>query len=75
MLKEAWRVRDHPNMHYVFYEDLKADIDGELKKINDFIGTELTDQQLQNVWGLFLWYLITVSNEFPFWRLNPLWFQ
>ena len=49
MLKEAWAVRDHPNMHFIFYEDLKADIDGELKKINDFIGAGLTQQQLKNV--------------------------
>ena len=49
MLLEAWAVRDHPNMHFVFYEDLKADIDGELKKINDFIGAGLTQQQLKNV--------------------------
>ena len=53
MVKEAWAVRDHPNMHFVFYEDLKADIDGELKKINDFIGAGLTEQQLKNVRNLF----------------------
>ena len=49
MLLEAWVKKDHPNMHFVFYEDLKADIDGELKKINDFIGTGLNEQQLKNV--------------------------
>ena len=49
MLKEAWAVRDHPNLHFVFYEDLKEDIDRELRKINDFIGTGLSDQQLKNV--------------------------
>ena len=51
MLLEAWAKRDHPNMHFIFYEDLKADIDGELKKINDFIGAGLTEQQLKNVSG------------------------
>ena len=49
MLKEAWAVRDHPNMHFTFYEDLKTDVDGELKKINDFIGAGLNEQQLKNV--------------------------
>ena len=49
MLKEAWEKKDHPNMHFVFYEDLKADIDGELKKLNDFIGAGLNEQQLKNV--------------------------
>lgn len=48
-LKEAWEKRHHPNLHFVFYEDLKEDIMGELRKLNDFLGTELTDNQLNNV--------------------------
>ncbi|XP_071550622.1 sulfotransferase 1A1-like [Panulirus ornatus] len=48
-VKEAWEMRDHPNMHFVFYEDLKADIMTELKKLNDFLGTDLTQAQLENV--------------------------
>lgn len=48
-LKQAWRLRSHPNMKYIFYEDLKADIVGEIKKIAAFIEVTLTDQQLNNV--------------------------
>ena len=36
-------------MHFLFFEDLKADTKGELKKINDFIGVGLSEQQLNNV--------------------------
>lgn len=48
-VKEAWEMRDHPNMHFVFYEDLKADIMTELKKLNDFLGTDLTQAQLEKI--------------------------
>ncbi|XP_027237354.2 sulfotransferase 1C4 [Penaeus vannamei] len=48
-LKEAWQRRDHPNLHFVFYEDLKADITGELKKLDAFLGTGLSGDQLANV--------------------------
>jgi len=33
----------------VFYEDMKKDIVSELKKIDNFLGTKLTDAQIQNV--------------------------
>ncbi|KAK4320406.1 hypothetical protein Pmani_008715 [Petrolisthes manimaculis] len=48
-IKQAWQKRNHPNLHFVFYEDLKADIQGELRKINQFLSTGLTEQQLKNV--------------------------
>ncbi|XP_050736796.1 sulfotransferase 1B1-like isoform X3 [Eriocheir sinensis] len=49
MLKEAWEKRNHPNMHFVFYEDMKADVMGELKRLDAFLGTKLTPQQLEGV--------------------------
>lgn len=48
-LKEAWEKRHHPNLHFIFYEDLKADIMGELRKMDKFLGTKLTEDQLENV--------------------------
>ena len=48
-LKGAWALRNHPNMLFIYYEDLKKNIQGELQKINDFIGTNLTKEQLKNV--------------------------
>ncbi|XP_063609965.1 sulfotransferase 1C4-like [Penaeus indicus] len=48
-LKEVWQRRDHPNLHFVFYEDLKADIKGELKKLDAFLGTRLSEDQIANV--------------------------
>ncbi|KAK3871144.1 hypothetical protein Pcinc_023706 [Petrolisthes cinctipes] len=48
-IKQAWQKRNHPNLHFVFYEDLKADIQGELRKLNQFLSTGLSEQQLKNV--------------------------
>lgn len=48
-LKEAWEKREEPNVHFIFYEDLKSDNVGELKKLDKFLGTNLTDKQLENI--------------------------
>lgn len=46
---EGWAKRDHPNVLFLFYEDMKEDIIRELQRINTFLGTELTLEQLQKV--------------------------
>lgn len=48
-VKEAWEKRQHPNLHVMFYEDLKHDVMGEMKKLNTFLDTKLTDNQLKNI--------------------------
>lgn len=48
-LKEAWKQRDHPNLHFMFYEDLKQNNMEELKRLDNFLGTKLTQEQLENV--------------------------
>nr|XP_045603420.1 sulfotransferase 1A1-like [Procambarus clarkii] len=47
-LMMAWEQKDDANMHFVFYEDLKADIKKELGTLNEFLGTNLSQQQLEN---------------------------
>ncbi|XP_027236581.2 sulfotransferase 1A1 [Penaeus vannamei] len=48
-LKEVWEKKDHPNLHLIFYEDLKADTMKELKRLDAFLGTALTEEQLKRV--------------------------
>ena len=45
----AWKKRHDPNVCMVFYEDLKADITKEVKRIDKFLGTNRTDKQIKNV--------------------------
>ena len=36
-------------MHFVFYEDLKRGLNGELKKMASFLGKELSEDQLDRL--------------------------
>ncbi|KAL2211054.1 P-loop containing nucleoside triphosphate hydrolase protein [Sarocladium strictum] len=45
-IRSWWEVKDHPNLMLVHYNDLKADLDGEMRKIAKFLGTpEMTKEQ------------------------------
>ncbi|KAG0708496.1 Sulfotransferase family cytosolic 1B member 1 [Chionoecetes opilio] len=48
-LKEAWAKRNHRNILFLFYEDMKENLMRELKRLNAFLGTGLTEHQLQQV--------------------------
>lgn len=48
-IKEAWEQKDNPNMHFVFYEDMKSNINEELEKLNNFLATDLSKDQLEKV--------------------------
>jgi len=45
-LLEAWNLRHHPNLLFLFYEDLKRDLRGGIKRVGDFLQKPLTDEQL-----------------------------
>nr|WEM02052.1 sulfotransferase 3 [Vargula tsujii] len=48
-VKYAWEKRHHPNMLFLFYEDMKADLPGVIKKVADFVGKSLTEEQIERV--------------------------
>ena len=48
-IKEVWDLKDHPNVHFMFYEDMKKDIMEELKRLNNFLETGLSDAELEQV--------------------------
>ncbi|XP_065065255.1 sulfotransferase 1E1-like [Rhopilema esculentum] len=43
---EAWKRRDHPNVCLLFYEELKADLAGNTRKVAKFLGKEITEEQV-----------------------------
>ncbi|KAK7020156.1 hypothetical protein SK128_022302 [Halocaridina rubra] len=45
-LKQILQKKNHENLHIIFYEDLKADVMGELKKLREFLNLTLTDEEL-----------------------------
>ncbi|XP_037091826.1 sulfotransferase 1C4-like [Pollicipes pollicipes] len=46
---EAWNQRHNPNMLFLFFEDLKRDLRGCIKKVADFLGKSLTGEQLDGL--------------------------
>ncbi|XP_047488321.1 sulfotransferase 1C4-like [Penaeus chinensis] len=48
-VRQAWQRKGHRNLHIMFYEDLKADIHGELRKLANFLQLDRDDDQLKTV--------------------------
>merc|ERR1740128_1066230 len=46
---EGWAKRDHPNVLFLFYEDMKRNLRGEIDKVCAFLGKSLSEDQLQNL--------------------------
>ncbi|KAK3890518.1 hypothetical protein Pcinc_005536 [Petrolisthes cinctipes] len=45
-VSEAWERRDHPNFLWLYYEDMKENLPRELRRLDNFLGTGLTEDQL-----------------------------
>ncbi|KAJ8722506.1 hypothetical protein PYW07_003686 [Mythimna separata] len=45
-VKEAWECRNHPNMLFLFYEELIQDLPVVIRRVGDFLGKELTEEQM-----------------------------
>ncbi|CAH0406364.1 unnamed protein product [Chilo suppressalis] len=48
-VKEAWEKRNHPNMLFLFYEDILQDIPATIKRVAAFLGKTVTDEQLSRL--------------------------
>ncbi|KAF2352176.1 Sulfotransferase domain, partial [Trinorchestia longiramus] len=48
-VKEAIERRSHPNLHIVRFEDMKATPKAELQRLDIFLGTGLTKEQIEKV--------------------------
>ncbi|XP_047021918.1 sulfotransferase 1C4-like isoform X1 [Helicoverpa zea] len=45
-LKEAWEKRDHPNMLFLFYEELSRDLPASVRRVAKFFDKQFTDDQI-----------------------------
>ncbi|RXG58068.1 Sulfotransferase 1C4 [Armadillidium vulgare] len=48
-LKEAWNKRNHPNIHFCFYEDMKANPKEEIIRLQKFLNVDLTESQIDDI--------------------------
>eukprot|EP00794_Sanderia_malayensis_P009821 gene9821-10829_t len=46
---DAWKLKDHPNVCLLFYEDMKQDLQSSIRKVAKFLGRELTDGQVESL--------------------------
>ncbi|XP_043236090.1 sulfotransferase 1C2-like [Amphibalanus amphitrite] len=46
---EAWNLRHHPNMCFLFYEDMKKDLRAQIRKVATFLGKTFTDDQVDKL--------------------------
>ena len=44
-VKDIWSKREHPNLCILFYEDMKKDLGGSLRKVARFLGKELKNEE------------------------------
>ncbi|XP_063363592.1 sulfotransferase 1A1-like [Cydia amplana] len=45
-IKEAWALRHHPHMLFIFYEELSKDLPSCIKRVATFLGEKVTDEQI-----------------------------
>ncbi|RVE40152.1 hypothetical protein evm_015198 [Chilo suppressalis] len=48
-VKESWRMRNHPNMLFLFYEDALKDLPSTVKKVAAFLGKAVTEEQVRRL--------------------------
>ncbi|XP_043272404.1 sulfotransferase 4A1-like [Venturia canescens] len=44
-LKEAWDLREHPNVLFLFYEEMRSDLPGSIRKVAKFLGKNYSDEE------------------------------
>ncbi|CAF4938640.1 unnamed protein product [Pieris macdunnoughi] len=45
-LKEAWEKRHHPNLLFMFYEELKKDLPAMINRVSDFMGKKYSEDEV-----------------------------
>ncbi|XP_063381130.1 sulfotransferase 1B1-like [Cydia fagiglandana] len=45
-LKEAWALRHHKNMLFIFYEDMTKDLSSVIKRVASFFGKKFTNEEI-----------------------------
>ncbi|KAF0303386.1 Sulfotransferase 1C2A [Amphibalanus amphitrite] len=46
---EAWNLRHHPNMCFIFYEDMKRDLKSQIRKVAKFLGKDYSEEQVNKL--------------------------
>ncbi|XP_022120487.2 sulfotransferase 1B1 [Pieris rapae] len=45
-VKEAWEMRHHPNMLFLFYEDMRKDLPSVVRRVSHFFGKKYNEEEI-----------------------------
>ena len=48
-IKEGWAHRNDPNVLFLFYEEMNKDLSATIRKVGDFLGKKMTDEQVEKL--------------------------
>ena len=48
-VEEAWKLKSHPNLLFLFYEDIIRDMKNIVKKVSNFLGCEMNETKMQQL--------------------------
>ncbi|CAB3228641.1 unnamed protein product [Arctia plantaginis] len=48
-VKEAWEKKDHPNMLFLFYEELSTNLAATVRRVAKFFGKEFSDELIERL--------------------------
>ena len=46
-IEEAWHLRDHKNVLFIFFEEMKADLRKVIQRVAKFLNKELSEKEIQ----------------------------
>ncbi|GBP87710.1 hypothetical protein EVAR_67106_1 [Eumeta japonica] len=49
-IKEYWAQKNHPNLLFLFYEEMYADLHGTMRKVANFLGKNYTQEQFDSLY-------------------------
>ncbi|KAG8233858.1 hypothetical protein J437_LFUL006881 [Ladona fulva] len=48
-VEEAWEKRSHPNLFFLFYEEMKKDLQGVVHRMAEFLNKEVPDKEMDKL--------------------------
>ena len=48
-LKQAWSVKDHKNVLFIFFEEMKNDMDSVIGRVSKFLDVELSQEKVEQL--------------------------
>ena len=61
--QDHWALRDHPNLKFVWFEDMKADFEKYFEELQHFLGHRVRDAEHKARWDMFEFGVMFVHGQ------------